>query len=88
MLPVVGRQQQQRVHRWRDRRLRASRARLGFTPSIQMVSELMWKNGAPPSSGSALTTPPPVPSSRPRSSEITICGFVRAARWRSICSAK
>ena len=24
----------------------ASRIRLGFTPSIQMVSELMWKNGA------------------------------------------
>ena len=30
----------------------------------------MWKNGASPSCGSALTTPPPVPSSTPRSSEI------------------
>ena len=28
----------------------ASRPRLGFTPSIQIVSELMWKNGAGPSS--------------------------------------
>jgi hypothetical protein len=40
----------------------ASRARLGRTPSIHMVSALTWKNGALPSSGSALTTPPPVPS--------------------------
>ena len=50
----------------------ASRPRLGFTPSIQMVSELTWKNGSSPSSGSALTTPPPVPSSSSRSSEITM----------------
>ena len=50
----------------------ASRPRLGFTPSIQMVSELMWKNGPSPSAGSALTTPPPVPSSSLRSSEMTI----------------
>ena len=41
----------------------ASRSRLGFTPSIQIVSELTWKNGALPSRGSALTTPPPVSSS-------------------------
>ena len=52
----------------------ASLPRLGFTPSIQMVSELTWKNGASPSCGSALTTPPAVPSSYARSSEITICG--------------
>src|ERR1043166_126044 len=65
----------------------ASRPRLGCTPSIQMVSELTWKNGASPSSGNALTTPPAVPSSAARSSEITICGRARAARWGSIWSA-
>ena len=56
----------------------ASRSRLGCTPSIQIVSELTWKNGSLPSCGSALTTPPPVSSSLPRSSEITICGALRA----------
>ena len=52
----------------------ASRSRLGFTPSIQIVSELTWKNGSLPIAPSALTTPPPVSSSLSRSSEITICG--------------
>jgi len=66
----------------------ASRARLGFTLSIQMVSELMWKNGASPKCDRAFTTPPPVPSKEPRSSEITIFGFVREATCFSICSAK
>ena len=53
---------------------RARRTRFGTTPSIQMVSELMWKNGAPPKCGIALTGPPPVPSSSARSSETTIGG--------------
>ncbi len=35
----------------------ASRARLDLTPSIHIVSELTWKKGEGPSSGSALTTP-------------------------------
>ena len=34
--------------------------------------------------GSALTTPPPVPRSSLRSSEMTIFGCRRCARWRSI----
>ncbi len=37
----AGRQQQQRVHASRHRNASASRVRLGRTPSIQMVSELM-----------------------------------------------
>ena len=55
----------------------ASRARLGRTPSIHMVSALTWKNGASPSSGSALTTPPPVPSTWSRSSEMITRGRLR-----------
>ena len=39
-----------------------------------MVSELTWKNGASPSAASALTTPPPVPRSSCRSSEIDDAG--------------
>ncbi len=56
----------------------ASRVRFEFTPSIQMVSELTRKNGASPRSGSALTMPPPVPSSSLRSSENTMRGRCRA----------
>src|ERR1700688_889230 len=54
----------------------ASRARLGRTPSIHMVSELIWKNGSGPSKGNALTTPPPVPSTWSRSSEMITRGRV------------
>ena len=53
--------------------------RFGTTPSIQMVSELMWKNGPPPKCGIAFTGPPPVPSSSARSSEMTIAGCLRPA---------
>ena len=55
----------------------ASRVRFGRTPSIHIVSELTWKNGASPSNGSALTTPPPVPSTWSRSSEMITRGRVR-----------
>src|ERR1700709_1031144 len=60
-------------------RASASRARLGRTPSIHMVSALTWKNGALPSKGSALTTPPPVPSTASRSSEMVTWGCARDA---------
>src|SRR6478752_942479 len=40
----------------------ASRARLGRTPSIHIVSALRWKNGSLPSRGSAFTTAPAGPS--------------------------
>ena len=75
MLPVVGASSSS-ASIAAGSKVSASRARLGFTPSIQMVSELMWKNGASPSSGNALTTAPPVPSSRPRSSEMVIFGLL------------
>jgi hypothetical protein len=39
-----------------------------------MVSELTWKNGPSPRSGSALTMPPPVPSSPSRSLEMATFG--------------
>jgi hypothetical protein len=65
-----------------------SRARFGVTPSIQIVSELTWKNGSAPSSGNAFTTPPPVSSGSLRSSEMTIFGRVRGFTCFSIVSAK
>src|SRR6478752_7350329 len=52
----------------------ASRTRFDCTPSIHIVSELRWKNGLSPSSASALTTPPPVPSTWSRSSEMITRG--------------
>ena len=55
----------------------ASRVRFGRTPSIHSVSALTWKNGAAPSRGSALTTPPPVPSTVSRSSEMITRGRLR-----------
>ncbi|MHC2330016.1 hypothetical protein ACVI3S_008036 [Bradyrhizobium diazoefficiens] len=66
----------------------ASRARFERTPSIHSVSELTWKNGALPSSGSALTTPPPVPSTWLRSSEMVTRGCWRDATWSMIWSGR
>src|SRR5580693_5525392 len=57
----------------------ASCPRLGRTPSIHRVSALTWKNGASPSIGSALTTPPPVPSTTSRSSEMITRGRARGS---------
>src|SRR5262249_36870857 len=81
-----GCEQQQRIHALGIEGI--GRAGLGLTQSIKMVSELTWKNGPSPSLGSALTTPPPVPRSSLRSSEMTISGRLRPARWRSIWSAR
>jgi hypothetical protein len=57
-----------------------SRTRFGVTPSIHSVSEFRCRNGLSPSRCSAFTTPPPVSSSAPRSSEISIFGRLRPFR--------
>ena len=72
------RQQQQGVHRGRIEGLAPAAPDSASRRRSRCVSELMWKNGAPPRCGSALTTPPPVSSSNPRSSEIAMCGALRA----------
>ena len=67
----------------------ARRPRLGFTPSIQIVSELTWKNGASPSCGSALTH-----AAAGAEKLVALVGdhdvaaAARCARWRSIWSAR
>ena len=66
----------------------ASRARLGRTPSIHIVSALRWKNGSRPSRGSAFTTAPPVPSTTSRSSEMMMRGRERLAVCWMIWSGK
>ena len=66
----------------------ASRVRFGCAPSIHIVSALRWKNGASPSSGSALTIAPPVPSTWSRSSEIVTFGRLRSLTWSMIWSGR
>ena len=56
--------------------------------SRQIMSLLATKNGPSPSNGRAFTRLPPVLSSSALSSENTISGAVRPARWWRIWSGK
>ena len=76
------RQQQQRVHAWPDRRPPPAASRLGFTPSIQIVSELTMEERRVAQFGQRLDARRrrcrAAARARPRS---RCCGRVRPARW-------